>query len=236
MKILRKLRRKRINVIILFVLAIILVMQTYAWFYYKSDNEIGSLSASVSEWDAKFFADDEEIIENEYIIEIEDFYPGVDSTDKKIDIYNIGSNMSNLEYEFESINIFGHEIVNLDTIGEFVKKEDDEGNEYKEIDLFGNKDATIFDEENMDYPFYLQYPTPFKLTCSYNKDEMGVEGDEAIAWFNLHFEWQHFDKNNVEDTKLGNLAYQYYKDNPEDSSAIKIKLKIIARKGEKVKS
>ena len=237
MKLLRKLRRKKINVILLFILSVVLVLQTYAWFNFYRDVEVTGLSADISAWNLQFFVGNEEIMSNEYVLEIDDFYPGMEDIDRRVDIYNIGNdNKSNIKYEVESIQMFGYEILNNDTVGEIVEKVDEEGNTYKECDLFGNSSSTLFDEESTNYPFSLRYPVPFKLTYSYNKDELGIENEEAIGWFKLHFEWKNEEDNNEEDTKLGNLAYKYYQENPEDKAAIKINLKITGTKGEKVES
>ena len=231
MNVLRIVRRKKINIFLIIILLIIGISSTYAWFHSDENNQTSGLVTKVSSWGVEFIMEDEEILTNRFTIEIPEFYPGMEDIEKKIDIYNLGEEMTTLEYEIESIQIFGEEVLNNETL----ENETEEITGIRAANLFGNSSATLFDPDNTNYSFYVNYPTPFEIKYSYNKLELaGLGGDgEYSGWFKINFSWLNNQLNNEEDTKIGNLAYDYMKsqeNNENKESPIKIVVKITGRK------
>lgn len=179
--------------------------------------------------------ENEEILTDKYTIEIPEFYPGIEDIEKKIDIHNLGEEKTSLEYEIESIQLFGEKIVDNETLSNEI--EDDKG--IRTANLFGNTNATLFDSENTNYSFWIRYPTPFKIEYLYNKVELaGLGGDgESDGWFKFRFSWPNIQTNNEEDTKIGNMAYEYMKsqeNNENKEPALKIVVKITGRRTDKI--
>lgn len=235
MNVLRIVRRKKINIFLIIILLGVGISSTYAWFHMLTDAETTGLIAEVSSWALEFMIEDEEILTNKYTIEIPEFYPGIEDIEKRIDIHNLGEEKTNLKYEIESIHLFGEEILNNETLSNEI--EDSRG--IRTASFFGNSNATLFDSENTNYSFWIKYPTPFKIEYLYNKIELaGLGGDgEAEGWFKLKFSWPNIQTNNEEDTKIGNLAYEYMKTQETSENkepALKIVVKITGSRKDKI--
>lgn len=216
MNIVRILRRKKIKLSFIFLFLLFFIANTYAWMRTDRNTEAGNLTLNVDDWSVAFIIENEEITTEEYTFEIPEFYPGIDPIEKVVDVYNIGEANSFLKYEITEIHMYGEQIYSI---------EDDNGNLVPEtiaspisnsdgtttVNLFGNEDATIFDEGNTNYTFSLRYPTPF--TISYTHEKTYISGkdnqDNAISWMTINLAWDNDENNNEEDTKLGNMVYEF---------------------------
>lgn len=231
MNVLRVVRRKKINIFLIIILLFVGISSTYAWFNMQNDVQGEGIVAKVSSWGIEFIIDENvEIVSDEYTIEIDKFYPGMEPIEKKIDIYNTDVEKVSIEYEIISISLFGEEIINNETLTEETE------NQYgvRSASIFGNNAATLFEPGNTNYSFSMKHPTPFEITYSYNKDELaGLGGDgEYSGWFKINFSWPD-NQDDVEDTRIGNMAYEYMKsqENSENKeSPIKIVVRITGRR------
>lgn len=241
MKILRVLRRKKIKLSFILLFLLFFVVNTYAWMRTDKSTEMGNITLNVDDWSVAFIIENEEITTEEYTFEIEEFYPGIDPIEKRIDVYNIGEANSFLKYEITEIYLYGEQIYNIQVgekqIPETLGTVEDNLDLTRTVNLFGNSRATIFDENNTNYTFSLRYPTPF--TISYTHEKTHISGndnqDNAKSWMTINLAWQNDEENNEEDTKLGNMVYQFEnaKDAEgnlvnEDIPALKIVTKVTA--------
>jgi hypothetical protein len=212
------------------------------------DTEMGNLALNVEDWSVAFIIENQEITTNEYTFEIPEFHPGRETIQKKIDIYNTGDSDSDLKYEILEIYLYGEQIYKVqqgasatlvpETIGEEVI---DNVSKTTTANMFGNEEATIFDEENANYTYSLRYPTPFTISYTYEKSIIaGKDGSPASrAWMTFDLEWTNDEANNEEDTRLGEMVYDF--ENAKDAEgnlinegepALRIKARITAKKRE----
>ncbi len=223
MKILRILRRKKIKISYIFLLLVFFIFNTYAWMTTDTETQTGRLTLDVNSWSVAFIVDNQEIKTEEYTFDIPEFYPGITSDtstiEKKIDVYNIGDSDTSLKYEITEIYLYGEQIYNIQ-IGEgenatfipetVAEKTRNAQGEYT-ANLFGNENASIFDEKNKNYTFSLRYPTPFTISYTYDKEYLtGKEQVEsATSWMTINLSWNNDENNNEEDTKIGNMVYNF---------------------------
>lgn len=261
MKILRVLRRRKIKLSFIFLLLIVFVFNTYAWMSTSKDASAGNLALNVSSWEVAFIVDDEEIKTEEYTFEIDEFYPGITPIEKKIEVWNIGDASSNLGFEITEIYLYGMQILKVQgdsetSIPETIGEETTE-NSQTTADLFGNEDATIFDEENtyykilleekedsadnVYYQFSLKYPTPFTISYTYGATHIEGSGRNnevgSRSEMIINLSWENNELNNEEDTRLGNLVYDFENAKDADGNlihegepALRIVAKVTAKK------
>ena len=266
MKILRTLRRKKIRLSFIFLLLLFFIFNTYAWMSMNKNSSLGGLTLEVSSWDVAFIINEEEIKTEEYIFEIPEFHPGITENgeviEKNIEVWNIGESDSFIEYEITDIYLYGMQVYKEqndegifipETIGEEIVDE----NENTMANMFGNEEATIFDTNNTYYRFLieeneniednqycslaLRYPTPFTITYKYGTTQIRGAGNEnepgSRSKMTISLNWDNNELNNEEDTKIGNLAYDF--ENAKDKNgnllydgepALKIKVRVTAKK------
>lgn len=244
MKVLRILRRRKIKLSFIFALLLIFIANTYAWMRTDKNTDMGSLVLDVNSWSVAFIVEGEEVHTEEYTFEIPEFYPGIEPIEKKIDVYNIGESNSNIKYEITEIYLYGEQIFNIESetnpgtfLPETVGNETQDASGHMTANLFGNEEATIFDEENTNYEFSLKYPTPFTISYTYDKTLVTgkEEAENATAWMTINLAWYNNEANNEEDTKIGNMVYEF--ENAKDAEgnllnegepALRIKTRVTA--------
>lgn len=243
MKVLRILRRKKIRLSFIFILLIVFMFNTYAWMSFERDTTTGGLTANVSSWAVEFIITEENLKTEEYTYEIEEFYPGIDPIEKRIEVYNIGDASSDLQYTIKEIYLYGNQILKdgVTDIPETIGEEQENADGTYTTNIFGNSDAKIFKETNTDYTltdesgsentFSLRYPTPFTISYTFDKKYIhGSNGETSSkAWMTLNLAWYNNETNNEEDTKIGNLAYQYKLNHPEEP-ALKLVVEVKAER------
>lgn len=223
MKILRILRRKKIKLSFIFLLLVFFIVNTYAWMNTDKNIQMGNMVLNVDSWSVAFIIENEEIKTEEYTFEIPEFYPGITTTtpiEKKIDVYNTGESNSFLKYEITEIYLYGEQIkieerVQDDgtvlLVPETISDETINGDGRQTANLFGNSNANVFDDQNTDYTFSLRYPTPF--TISYTYDKTHISGRDQVetstSWMTINLAWYNDENNNEEDTRLGNMVYEF---------------------------
>lgn len=266
MKILRVLRRRKIKLSFIFILFLFFIFNTYAWMTTDINTGTDSLVLNVSSWEVAFVINGEEIKTEEYTFDIDEFYPGITPIEKKIEVWNIGDSNSFLEYEITEIYLYGMQIwkrtVDAETtIPETIGEEITDENGQITADLFGNQEAMIFDEnntyykilleekensqDNIYYDFSLKYPTPFKISYAYGATHIGGAGRNnevgSRSEMTIRLEWDNDELNNEEDTRLGNLVYDFeHAKNAngdlihEGEPALKIVTRVTAKKDSQV--
>ena len=104
---------KRIKLRTLFLLAILLSCNTFAWFIYAT-RVSNNISAYVKSWKVNFIVG-ENNIEETLSFDIESIYPGMEDTNQVITAQNDSDLSANLSYEIVSATIFG-ETISTDTM------------------------------------------------------------------------------------------------------------------------
>lgn len=264
MKILRVLRRRKIKLSFIFLLFVFFIFNTYAWMTTDINAETNSLVLNVSSWEVAFVINGEEVKSEEYTFDIDEFYPGITPIEKKVEVWNIGGSNALLKYEVTEIYLYGMQIWKKteneenpvpESIGEETKDESGQTT----ANLFGNRNAMIFDENNTYYKvlleqkenaedntyqsFSLKYPTPFNISYTYGSTCIGGSGREnevgSRSEMVIRLEWNNNELNNKEDTKLGNLVYDF--ENAKDANgnllhegepALRIVARVTAKKDE----
>ena len=246
MKVLRILRRRKIRLSFIFILLLVFIVNTYAWMSQEKDVKAGGLTANVTSWAVEFIITEENLKTEEYTYEIEEFHPGIDPIEKRIEVYNIGEASSDLQYTIKEIYLYGEQILKVgatedEMIPETIGTEVENADGTYTTNVFGKNTATIFnaantnytlpDEDGVEQTFSLRYPTPFTITYTYDKKHIyGSDGvTSSKAWMTLNLAWYNDEANNEEDTKIGELAYQYKLNNP-DEPALKLVVEVKAER------
>ena len=99
MNVLRELRKFKTKsalakIRILILLAVMLIVSTYAWFYVDKDVGVSNIRGVVTEWDVEYSIDDVII-----------------TTEKKIKTSNKTESGADIKYELKSVKLFGEEIL-----------------------------------------------------------------------------------------------------------------------------
>lgn len=232
MNVLRELRKFKTKsalakIRILILLAVMLIVSTYAWFSVEKDVSVSNIRGVVTEWDVEYSIDDVAITTEEIIIACDEFYPGMPDFNKNIKVTNKTELGADLKFEVISVKIFGEEkLPDMISHGDIVI---DEGN--KKIDLFTTEEY------------------PFEAGLEYNRNAIdGIDPDTGEPLETSHAEikvsakWTYersgATKNEIAndelDTSYGERAYEYYKNETlaEQYSPIEITMKITsAREG-----
>lgn len=226
MNVLRELRKFKTKsalakIRILILLAVMLIVSTYAWFSVEKDVNVGNIRGVVTEWDVEYSIDDVAITTEEIVIACDEFYPGMPRFEKTISTTNKTDTGADIKYEIVSVRIFGVEkLQDLTDTGNIEIDED-------------SKTIKVFTTE--DYPF--------DAWLSYDTNVIGGEDSEnSHAEATVFAEWTHYRssatkteaENNSLDTYYGEEAYAYYQNEElsEQYSPIEITFKITsAREG-----
>lgn len=94
---------KHIKIKNLIILIFLLLFNTYAWFIYATKVSM-DLKAHVSSWDIEFVSNSGEIVTN-FVFDIEDVYPGMETFERTIWVNNRGDSNADLRYEIEFLRV-----------------------------------------------------------------------------------------------------------------------------------
>ncbi len=215
MNILREIRRIKsknilVKIRILLLLLVMLIVSTYAW-WSGADSTVKGLDLYTDSWDVKYVIKDQEILDEEYIMEIDKFYPGMEDNSKVVKIYNLGSATTVVEVELTSVKLFGEELLNDLSIKNGIEFSND------------NKTVTLFKTD--EYPFEIGYSQDKRfLQGRYTDDE---NSSAAKGQITFSIKWNYNNGNDSLDTTFGKRAYEWYKENEEDSAkALEVHVKI----------
>ena len=200
-KLKRKERRlkNRVTLRTLFLLAITLIFNTYAWFLYLNTVS-ADITAHVDAWHVTFEVDHEDV-EKSFEFQVAHAYPGMPNQSKTVSIINSGDRIADLTYSIKSARIFNNVYFSQEAV---------EGGEIAPIG------ATILTEANLLTKLQTEYPFNITFTPSGNTIENGQNGSLTIT-----FSWVYENDNDENDTLYGTMAYDYYKTN-SDTDTIEI--------------
>ena len=204
-KLTRKQRRikNRVTIRTLFLLAITLIFNTYAWFLYVTTVS-SSITAHVDSWHVQFKVDDE-IVEHEFPINIDHAYPGMANHVKTVSIINDGEKDASIGYVIKSVRIFDQLYVATDQLdtGETVP-----------TGATGMQSSALLNKIQNDYPFYLNIES--------SEDVVSADDEGTLT---ITFAWEYESGDDETDTDYGTQAYDFYESNPtEDAIELIIKL------------
>ena len=197
-KMSRKERRlkSRVTLRTLFLLAITLIFNTYAWFLYLNTVS-ADLTVHVDAWHVTFLVDEEQV-NKEFEFAVGNAYPGMMDKSKSVTITNSGEKVADLIYSIKSARIFNNVYFSQEAV--------DSG----EIAPVG---ATILSEASLLNKLQTEYPFQIVFTSSGNTVGIGEEGSLTIT-----FSWVYENNNDENDTLYGTMAYDYYSSNTESNS------------------
>lgn len=101
---------KKVRLKTLFLLAIALASNSFAWFIYTTKVS-SNISAKVREWNVTFDANGQ-VVEKTIEINIDSLYPGMDTYNQTLTAANSGESKAQITYEVVSTNILGDNLVN----------------------------------------------------------------------------------------------------------------------------
>lgn len=205
MNILRELRKFKTKSAIakirmITLLGIMFIGSAYAWFGIKIESNISNIRGPVVEWDIEYAFDDYIIQEQEFVIAIDEFYPGMQEFEKSIVVRN-QSNMTptTLKYDLISIRLWGKEILpELKENGNIIE---------------AGKGKDLFATEN--YPFNVKYRYDKTFISGKYEDESSIDSYATFTFFaNWSYEREGILKSKEEndklDTEYGTKAYEFY--------------------------
>lgn len=180
---------------------------TFAWFIYNKTVDM-SLNAHVKSWDVVL---GDEGNEGEYVFQISDLYPGMETSTDSINVVNNGEVSADMSITIKSITLFGVE----QTADDYTLEVSPDGTEFV---VTG-------------YPFELKFKIASKSIASGGKSQLSFE----LVWDyeNDEPECTVTDENGTynicdrEDTELGEMSYEF-SSNPDnvDKSSLVIDLGI----------
>ena len=204
-KMTRKQRRikNRVTLRTLFLLAITLIFNTYAWFMYATTVST-NMSAHVEAWRVEFEVDNHNI-DRVLNIYIEHAYPGMPNQVKTVIIRNRGDKPADIEYNIKSVKIFDTSYIATDLL---------DTNETVPNGTIQSTSSALLSKMQNDYPFHLDF--------SLNSGTLAVGQMTSMT---VTFDWPYESGDDNTDTSYGTEAYTYNQENP-DSYPIEIFIKL----------
>ncbi len=189
----------------IFLLAVTLIFNTYAWFLYVN-TVTADITAHVDSWMVRFEVDGEEV-QHSFMFNIPHAYPGMSDASKTVMILNNGEKNAHIDYEVRYVRIF-------DDIY-FAQESIDEGQTAPQGATIANA-SDLLTMIQSTYPFVISFSA-----TSYN-----LQPDES-ANLTITFEWDYESGNDTVDTEYGINAYNFYEDNVNEENAIEILVNVI---------
>ena len=201
MNILRELRKfKKKSVLvklqILLLFSVMLIASTYAWWKLpKSKTE--NLRGTIETWEIEYSIDDNQILEEEVVISVDDFQPGMIDFKKAINIRNFGTKGTKIKYELTSVKLFGEEVL------DDMKANDEIRQAGSTVNLFVNSNE-------QKYPFNICYMyDKTHIDGKYLDDKTTPDSVSKITFF---ASWDYEKGTDNLDTYIGKKAYEFYND------------------------
>ena len=201
-------RRRRLKLHTLFMLSLTLIFNTYAWFLYVTTVST-NMTVHVDAWSVNFEVDNQ-VIEKEFVFEIEQAYPGMDEIQKDVTIKNSGEKKADLTYKISRARILDKEYV----VEEELTTEEIAALTGNEIKVTSDELKRMINED-----------FPFKITITNSSDILDINQEATVG---MKFAWEYDTGDDELDTQYGVDSYEYYQNNP-GKSAIEVRIKIIAQ-------
>ena len=189
----------------IFLLAVTLIFNTYAWFLYVNTVS-ADLTAHVDAWQVMFEVDGQ-TVDRSFVFNITHAYPGMTNATKTITVTNSGEKIADIEYEVRYVRIFDDEYIATEAVseGETVPVGATTASASQLLTMIGNT-------------------YPFEITLSGTSATLDPEDDTSLT---ITFSWAYESGQDAADTTYGVTAYDFYEDNP-GTPAIEIIIKVIA--------
>lgn len=113
----KKKRKRRIRLRTIFLLAITLASNSFAWFIY-STKVSNNITAKVRSWHVNFEVGSGETVEEYIEINIDSLYPGMENYQKVLRASNNGEADARIKYEIEKATVLGDNLLNLNLTDE----------------------------------------------------------------------------------------------------------------------
>ena len=206
-KISRKQRRikNRVTFRTIFLLAITLIFNTYSWFLY-ANTVSADLTAQVDAWKVQFSVDSQ-LVDRQFIFNIDHAYPGMETQVKDLLISNTGDKVADLTYSIIYMRIFDDVYISNTAIAEGMTAP--QGSTTL-------TEAQLMSKAQNDFPFLLSF-TASSQTIAVN----------SSAHLVVSFSWAYETGNDATDTQYGMDAYDFNSSNPTTPS-IEVIIKVVA--------
>ena len=106
--------KRRLNIRTLFILVLLLSVNSYAWFIY-STKVAGGMTAQVKAWNVLFQVGEEEIFQD-INFNIRDIFPGMTNYADSITVTNRSDTNASFTFEINKANILGEEYIKSDVL------------------------------------------------------------------------------------------------------------------------
>ena len=189
----------------LFILIIVLMVNTFGWFIFSSRVST-SLDVHVSAWDVLFEAGNSPITDYVFL-DIDNIYPGMTPYHYEMGATNRGDMDASVNYKILEFSMLG---VTHYTV---------EGRAEAGLDPV----STDMTSAQLVTALATSTEFPFVVTMGFDADVMAAHTGEALFSFDLT--WPYESGHDEQDTILGQQAYTFKESNPDDP-AITLKLKI----------
>ena len=98
----------KLNLLSLFFIAVSFISITLAWFAYSGISTV-STEVDIKAWNIEFMQDTK-VVSNQIVINLDDVYPGMETTLEEIVIHNLGDSDAVLNYEVQSARFFNENV------------------------------------------------------------------------------------------------------------------------------
>lgn len=201
-------KRRRLTLRTIFMLSLTLIFNTYAWFLYVTTVST-NMQVHVDAWSVNFEVDGN-IIEREFLFEVDHAYPGMSDIEKTVTVSNSGEKDATLSY-----NIFYIRILNdIYVVEEELTTEE-------KASLIGTETKVTSAEMIR----MLREDFPFKIEATSSSNQLAINGNATVS---MKFTWAYESGDDALDTKYGVDSYKYYEENA-GQPAIQAKIKIKAQ-------
>lgn len=201
-------KRRRLTLRTIFMLSLTLIFNTYAWFLYVTTVST-NMQVHVDAWSVNFEVDGN-IIEREFLFEVDHAYPGMSDIEKTVTVSNSGEKDATLSY-----NIFYIRILNdIYVVEEELTTEE-------KASLIGTETKVTSAEMIR----MLREDFPFKIEATSSSNQLAINGNATVS---MKFTWAYESGDDALDTKYGVDSYKYYEQNA-GQPAIQAKIKIKAQ-------
>ena len=183
--------RNRITLRTLFLTAITLIFNTYAWFLYFNTVSV-NLTARVDAWHVNFEVENEPVDRDIYF-QVAHAYPGMTTASKTVTISNLGDRAADIVCQVKYLKIFDDEFIATEAIAAGMTAP---------VGSTQLTAAQLYTKMTSDYPF--------TINIIMTHTELPVSGEEEVT---VTFTWPYESGDDEEDTDYGIEAYTYNQQN-----------------------
>ena len=183
---------KRVKISHIIILAVLLAGNSYAWFIYVN-NVSNSVDVHVRSWRIDF--DDGNTPVTEVVdVTVDNVYPGMTTFEKEINAHNYSDIAANVSYSILSATIMGDEYVT----------EEGRADAEEQVQAGDMTSAELQQMLEEDFPF----------TISFDISSNTIQAGNGVATYTVSIAWPYESGDDEADTEWGQIAYEFYEDNP----------------------